>query len=343
MSLRFPRFLSVMHLSLLLVFGMVAVWLVFRRTKRFIQDQRDHLIIPPQLQTLARYDKFSFPEWTPLTQPIVIAGTVYKCGAYLDAVFQNIVSIGRLFQDMYIFIAYDDSPDDSLIKLEQWQKRLPRLTILAGAQTSSRRTDNLTVARNRLLEAMREFYFKIPFEYFIVMDMDDVCSGPMHLPILQSVLLQASRWDAVSFPGWNSYYDIWALAIDPYFFSYIHYENRRRALIRAKNYVLEQLTKGEWIPVHSAFGGFAIYKSKPFLWCTYANDFKQNLAFFDAEDITRNENILETRLIHPRSHAQDPYGDCEHRYFHFTAKFKFNARLFLIPYALFALQENDDP
>jgi hypothetical protein len=320
----------------------VYIWTTRRRPKSGISDQVDHLIIPPKLETLYRAHFDPLVDWNRIPQPIVIAGTVYNCGAYLDAVFQNIQAIGRLFRRMYIFMAYDDSPDDSLDKLQQWQSRLPGLTILPGVKTSTRRTDNLTLARNRLLQAMRELYQTIAFEFFIVMDMDNVCSGPMHLPVLQSVLQQASHWDAVSFPGWNSYYDIWALAIDPYFFSYVHYENNRRALIRTKNYMLEQLTKGEWIPVHSAFGGFGIYKSQPFLKCSYANDFKQNLSFFTKEQIQRSEKILETRLMHPASDAVDVHGDCEHRYFHFTAKFKYDARMFVIPYALFELRDYDD-
>ena len=300
-------------------------------------DQKSHVNIPPTLETVRAHR--AIENWTTIPETIVIVGAVYKCGTYLDAVFENIRAITTLFQNYQILIAYDESPDDTLNKLEAWKLKLPQLTILKGRKSSKRRTDNLVLARNRYLQAMNTLYATQSFPYFIVMDFDDVCSEPIRLTVLQYMLAQSSKWEALSFPGKNSYYDIWALSCAPFWLSYLHFRNPNRALVCAKNFILREMIKGEWIPVHSAFGGFAIYKSDPFLKCTYANSFRQNLSFLTPAMIQAHEQAVVSRMLPTWAQTLRKWiadDDCEHRYFHFQATFGHRARMYIVPVALFA-------
>lgn len=300
-------------------------------------DQKSYVNIPPTLETVRAHDALA--TWATIPETIVIAGAVYNCGVHIDAVFENIRAITTLFRDYHLLIAYDESPDNTLEKLEEWKLKLPQMTLLKGRKTSRRRTDNLVIARNRYLETMRKMYVTMLFPYFIVMDFDDVCSEPIRLTVLQYMLAQSSKWEALSFPGKNSYYDIWALSCAPYWLSYLHFRNPNRALVCAKNFILRELVKGEWIPVHSAFGGFAVYKSDPFLKCTYANSFRQNLSFLTPAMIQAHEQAVVSRMLPTWAQTLRKWvadDDCEHRYFHFQATFGHRARMYIVPVALFA-------
>ena len=46
-----------------------------------------------------------------------ICGTVKNCGIYLDNIFKNMEQISSLFDDYVIILYYDNSDDDTLIKL----------------------------------------------------------------------------------------------------------------------------------------------------------------------------------------------------------------------------------
>ena len=50
-----------------------------------------------------------------------ICGTVKNCAPFLEKVFNNIETIGKLFDDYKIIIAYDNSVDDSLAILRKLQ------------------------------------------------------------------------------------------------------------------------------------------------------------------------------------------------------------------------------
>ena len=50
-----------------------------------------------------------------------ICGPVRNCGPFLDKVLSNIEKIGALFDDYKILIFYDESSDNSLEKLKQYQ------------------------------------------------------------------------------------------------------------------------------------------------------------------------------------------------------------------------------
>ena len=100
-------------------------------------------------------------------------GPVKNCGPYLNKVLENIEKIATLFNDYAIIIYYDQSSDNTLEILKEYQKKNPKLQFYVNSKPTSKfRTHNIAFARNFCLKFIRNNKEKYPF--FIMMDFDDV-------------------------------------------------------------------------------------------------------------------------------------------------------------------------
>ena len=151
-----------------------------------------------------------------------ICGPVKNCGPYLTKVFENIEKIGSLFDDYKIVIYYDASNDNTLELLKEYQRKNTRLIFYVNQKPLSKfRTHRIAIARNHCLNYVR--MNKETYPYFIMMDFDDVnCKNIDIEPLRRS--LQREDWDGLSFNTSPHYYDIWALSIWPFCFSYNHFK-----------------------------------------------------------------------------------------------------------------------
>jgi hypothetical protein len=75
-----------------------------------------------------------------------------------------------------------------------------------------------------------------------MMDYDDVNCKKVNPEILAKYL-NRSDWDALSFQTDPEYYDIWALSIRPFNFSYNHFNNSVEYYYIMQKYVTELLNK----------------------------------------------------------------------------------------------------
>jgi glycosyltransferase involved in cell wall biosynthesis len=169
-----------------------------------------------------------------------ICGPVRNCGIFLDKVFENIEKIGTLFEDYEILIFYDPSNDNTLTKLKEYQQKNTRLKLYINTLLCSKyRTHRLAIARNFCLDYVKSLDLNA-YPFFIMMDFDDVNSKEVKPEILQKYLTR-DDWDGLSFNTTPKYYDIWALSIYPYCFSYNHFENGAtdnfKAYINMQNYI----------------------------------------------------------------------------------------------------------
>ena len=113
-----------------------------------------------------------------------ICGTVKNCAPYLDKVFKNIETIGKIFDNYKIIIAYDNSDDNSLHILNKYYNLHPDKLILhiETQPLSQYRTHNIARARNKCLDIIRDSFSD--YEYFIMIDCDNVCSEQVKLEYL---------------------------------------------------------------------------------------------------------------------------------------------------------------
>ena len=246
-----------------------------------------------------------------------ICGAVKNCGPYLEKVFTNIEKIGSLFNDYRIILYYDTSEDNTLDLLKQYQNKNSKLDFYVNKkEISSYRTIRIANARNNCLQVIRNIYADYPF--FIMMDLDDVCSQDIKLEVLQRYL-DRNDWDALSFNK-DIYYDIWALSVKPYFLSCMHFKVDVGATMQ--KYItdlLKHLPSDELLSCASAFNGFAIYRTDKFLDCHYDGVFNTNL--FPTNKRKYNIDLFKNPINH------SVIEDCEHRAFHVQAINKNNARI----------------
>lgn len=245
-------------------------------------------------------------------------GPVRNCAPYLNRVLRNIELLGTLFDDYEIVIVYDQSQDDSLRILQQY----PKLKLFINHQlVSPYRTHRIAHARNICLQYAREKEYTM----FVMMDFDDPNAKPCDISVLKRYL-ERNDWDALSFNTSPDYYDIWALSIHPFSFSYNHFKNNYRFHDIIKRYVTTRLARlgdGELLACNSAFNGFAIYKTRVFAETAYDGHVRIDLVP-KANMVAHIRAANSPIVFKDYGHIKGAREDCEHRAFHYGAP---NARI----------------
>jgi len=273
---------------------------------------------------------------------VYICGCVKNCGEYLDKVFANIDKIIPLFSDYKILLAHDSSVDNTLEILKLKQKKY-NMTIINVPENNyihdyTMRSKSISNARNEIINYI--YSENNPeFKYFIMIDMDDVCSGNMDIDVLKKYVHDDGGWDSLSFNR-KDYFDIWALSIEPYYLSCWHFPGDFAIVNKMKQYIIDKLSKlrpTELLECISAFNGFAIYKKDKFKGCQYDWQVHGNFDLVSKEDVDKNEKALGSKFTIDKSYHQiiNPVTDCEHRYFHTSAIEKNDARIRISPLHLF--------
>jgi hypothetical protein len=161
-----------------------------------------------------------------------------------------------------------------------------------------------------------------------MMDFDDVCSNKINISVLDKYIVNNENWDAISFNKQN-YYDLWALSIRPYIFSYAHFNDSNKVLNNMNLYItnkLASLKENELFRCFSAFNGFCLYKTQIFKDCVYDGRIRLDLIpikYLKETVINNNSEIV----FKDKDWLYSEYEDCEHRSFHLEAINKKKARI----------------
>lgn len=171
------------------------------------------------------------------------------------------------------------------------------------------------------------------------MDFDDVNCKEVNTQILKNYLSRED-WDGLSFNTTPKYYDIWALSIYPYCFSYNHFKNthNKHNYETIQNYIvnkLNRLKKGQLLRCISSFNGFSIYRTSKFLNTCY--DGKIRIDLIPKNYILAHAKAANSHMIfYDYGDVKGMYEDCEHRAFHAEAINKDNARIMITKEVLFS-------
>lgn len=273
-----------------------------------------------------------------------ICGTVKNCGKYLDSIFSNIEKIGTLFQEYVILMYYDESEDDTLDKLEEYKKKNRRLFFHVNKERFPFRTYNIAKGRNFCIQEIRQKYRD--YDYFIVMDCDNVCSDSVKIEVLQKYL-KRKDWDSISFNK-EHYYDIWALSILPYVLSFRHFmlndQKTDELCGKIRDFTQKMMLKLEMnqlLQCWSAFNGFAIYRVKKFIDCFYDGSYS-SLKFITPKTVEINTTACNSLVaLKNKTPERTIKEDCEHRHFHLHAISMNNAKVYISPEILFYNDSNE--
>ena len=268
-----------------------------------------------------------------------ICGCVRNCNSFLTDVFKNIEQIITLLDDYHIVIAFDQSNDNSLQTLYKIKALFHgKMTILLHNEPLGHlRVKNISLGRNRILEFMKHDSHNADFDYFIMMDMDDVCASPIQLDILNGFFQKEKRkedggWDVLTFNR-KPYYDIWALSVSPYCFSCWNFPDGKKAIDQIRNFIhesMDKLSNDEFMSVKSAFNGFALYRRESVVDCHYEWNIHHTVRLLGDDLIKETRNALRQPVIRGQKDQ-----DCEHRFFHLSAIQKNGARIVISPKVLF--------
>lgn len=274
---------------------------------------------------------------------VCICGTIKNCGKYIKSVFENITQIISLFDHHRIILYYDESDDNTLELLNEYGAKFKIILHYNKKYSSKYRTHRLAHGRNMCLNIINKKFSN--FEYFIMMDFDDVCAEPIKINSLINGLNKKDKWDALSFNK-TDYYDIWALSVKPYIFSFAHFNNPGDVCGNMKNYIaniLNNLNQDELFRCHSAFNGFCIYKTDIFKDLRYSGKVCLNLIpkkLIEENKKCNNSDIVfnNSQWVNSNNNMQWLYSkheDCEHRSFHMYSILKKNAKICISPEILF--------
>lgn len=263
---------------------------------------------------------------------------VRNCARYLPYIFRNI-SLFRANNNYTIscIFCYDNCHDNTESLLLDYQKMYKENTYLITANNShSLRTVRIANARNECIKILYNDLKNV--DYHIMIDCDDVNIYKWDIAILNKYISNFDNddWDCITFNR-KPYYDMWAVLID-------HYKHHcwgfgklsKKALSLMKQHIKIKLSphslkKSNSIYCHSAYNGFAIYKTPKFKGILYDGFYSSITKLIT--DKEREDTFKYFREKHGMNiHAHDgsyvldnrkSKGNeeccCEHIYYHLSA------------------------
>ncbi len=228
-----------------------------------------------------------------LPYDVVVVGCARNIAQYLPKTKTKLNMFNKLFKKTNIIIYENDSTDQTLEILKEWEKE-NFIELITEKNVPGKRTERLAHGRNILYKKA----MTMKFDLFIVIDLDNIIDKLDEEGIL-SCFNMKEDWGAVGGNFINYYYDIWALrTFDdwmPFDFEYCkHIE--KKGIDYCQNSRIRTIPPNHPpIKVKSCFGGLVIYKRQFLDNCSYGTGKYPNLnngqVIEDCEHIVFNECV----------------------------------------------------
>ena len=226
-----------------------------------------------------------------LNYKAIIVGTARNISEYVDKNIPKLISISKLFSYCPIVIYENDSNDNTLELLNKYA-----ITIISEKNIEGNRTTRLAHGRNTLHDYA--INLNIPFDYYIVCDLDDKIEK-LTAENIASCFKHANNWSMMGANQETDYYDLWALRTKDDWCNIDCWDTKDNIIgCKYKNIP----SNSELIEVDSCFGGTGIYRFNHTIGCRYS------------------------------SFPQEFSGEiCEHVPFHKSMRQLYDAKLFINP------------
>lgn len=145
---------------------------------------------------------------------VCILGGCKNAEPFLPGVLANLTLVSSWFKECRVVIYENDSTDRTHEMLDEWASEKGHnihRQIIKETNLNDRypdRTIRLAYIRNTLL-----CHIPPGFDYFMMVDLDDVFSRPVKKESFESCFAMRDAWDVVTANGLDEYYDIWPLRI----------------------------------------------------------------------------------------------------------------------------------
>lgn len=230
-----------------------------------------------------------------------MVGTVRDGGRGFSRNLQKLIRVVETRFDVTVFIVESDSSDSTLEQLARLTERNPRVTFISLGQMVKvlpERLERIAHCRNAYLDFLEEAGDS--FEFVLIADLDGVNS---RLGIRQLAELNLDGdWAGCFANQVGPYYDIGALRAkfwqdnDPFESRQrlvqigFHFEQAHHIAVTSKMITLS--TNAPPIEVDSAFGGFAVYRTKWLRGARYSAH-GEGGASLQVEHVAFNQSIRE--------------------------------------------------
>lgn len=194
---------------------------------------------------------------------VIFAGTIRNVEKYIKNGISDIDLCGQKFNDYAVILYENDSKDNTRSILQDFKKDNYHYIFEDNIKERSR-TKRLANGRNKILDKMREINKNGYYDYFIILDIDDVNSSGIFVDSIETCF-EHENWDVLTGNQSGIYYDLWALRKkdDMEYDCWEKVRNRYNPFA-VKKYVHSNLKNypqtTELLEVDSAFGGAGIYK-----------------------------------------------------------------------------------
>ena len=219
---------------------------------------------------------------------IIICGCTKNSERYIENHLEKLYSLYSYCKKLHMVIYENNSVDDTKEKLKDFSKNNENVHLLLETVEIKpqkgiyQKPYFLAYARNKLLSYIRKKI--VQFDYIVMVDLDNVISNFEPFKFYQTMeKYKTIDWDVLTANSDYNYYDIWALRINENIWNSRIHEKLWKSPI---DYDCWQMGNPEkyvfankiniptdfncLIPVNSAFGGLAIYKSKAIKNCHYS-------------------------------------------------------------------------
>lgn len=247
---------------------------------------------------------------------IYLVGIVRDQAQSIQRNLEHLVANLQDFGNVFVHIVESDSSDETLEKIQDMAKKYPRFTFESCGKLSSifpKRISRVRHCRNRYAHFLRQLEIKIDFT--CVADLDDI-NYKLRPAAIRDCLSSSIYWDACFANQRFGYYDIYALRARNWCEEDI-FDELARTRMNATSKLSESKIRSQviykkmrrihesddWIPVESAFGGFAIYRGNPFLNYDYTQvqvakqDECEHVALHDKMILTGLKLFINPKLI----------------------------------------------
>jgi hypothetical protein len=224
---------------------------------------------------------------------MIIVGCARDISQTWETVQKSLQLIFSSVPKYQCWIIESNSSDNTLDLLTRWAAEDSRRTVISlGNLIEPSRTRRIAQCRNKYME-LAEPYFSEHSEILMV-DLDDILDLDPNFKQELDTCFERTDWDALGSNRRGQYYDIWALRSHALGIDYDCWEmvagrpeyvlnhDGFRHIDRRQKYVYDHqkvYPPGDWIPVQSAFGGLAIYKTAAIKGRRYIGDTCEHVSF----------------------------------------------------------------